>query len=94
MTYNKKETSPLCSASFSTAYISSGKSRVFAAFRSDRDTNRDQNLASAPLSRSRAELCEILAIRTLRAHVSASPPSLTERSNDVIFRALAIIFSR
>jgi hypothetical protein len=56
--------------------------------------NRDQNLASAPLSRSRAELCEILAIRTLRAHVRPGAPVLKACNNDVISRVLAIIFSR
>jgi uracil phosphoribosyltransferase len=29
---------------------------------------RDQNITTSPLSRSRATLCEILAIRALRAH--------------------------
>lgn len=29
---------------------------------------RDQNITTAPLSRTRASLCEILAIRVLRAH--------------------------
>jgi hypothetical protein len=29
---------------------------------------RDQNITTAPLSKSRATLCEILAIRALRAH--------------------------
>jgi hypothetical protein len=29
---------------------------------------RDQNLTTQPLSRSRASLCEVLAIRTMRAH--------------------------
>ena len=31
---------------------------------------RDQNITTAPLSRTRAELCEVLAIRVLRAHGS------------------------